>query len=347
MTTDLNTREEANNEPEAVAEDSITAGQLLHDARVARGLSLKDVSDNINLKLSVIGNIEQDIDDADISSIFMRGYIRCYARYLKLSEAEVLAIYDCQQTDCSQQEAELQSFSRRTKQEAHDNRLMLASYGILGFMLVIFLIWGFQRSDVSVVVPEQNIEASTAVETPAELVKASDSDIKPRVMPKVTLEQVEQMVESFQPTTTDEPAPISVTPVATLAPTLDLPIEPISQPTSTPVVITTPTTSAEVIEIEDDIMTSDDLAESEAEDVIQGLVELTFVGDCWVEIKNSQGKVLITGVKQAGQTLQLQGEIPLNVKLGAPEQVQMRFAGADIDLSKFRKGRLAKFELPM
>lgn len=340
MTIDLETREEENSEPEIALEESIiTAGQLLHDARIARDLSLKEVSDNLNLKLSVIGNIESDVDDAAISSIFMRGYIRCYARYLKIPEADVLAAYDCQQSDCSQKEAELQSFSRRTKQESHDNRLMLASYCILGFMLVIFLIWGFQRNDTAVVVPELAVENSAIENSP---VKASDSDIKPRVMPKVTLEQVEQMVELFQPTKTEKSAVI-VKPIIKPIPTLALPTTETLKVTDD----VTQQAATEIIELDDDIITSDDLAESEGENIIQGLVELTFIGDCWVEIKNSQGKVLMTGVKEAGQILQLQGEIPLNIKLGAPEQVQIRFAGANIDLSKFRKGRLAKFELPM
>ena len=92
MTIDLETLKD----PDKTAEsqdniDVVTAGQMLQDARMASGISVQEVSNHIHLKLSVINNIEQNVGDKRISSTFMRGYIRCYARYLKISENEVIA----------------------------------------------------------------------------------------------------------------------------------------------------------------------------------------------------------------------------------------------------------------
>jgi len=308
MTIDLETLKNAD-EPAELQDniDVITAGQILRDARIALGISVQQVSDNINLKLSVINNIEKNVLDKDISQTFVRGYIRCYARYLNITEDDVLRAYDCHHTKCEQQ-AELQSFSRRTKLEAHDNRLMLVSYGIVGFMLVVFLIWGLGGDDVDIVVPDP-----VAIET-------TESVASPETIAAVTVieEEVPSLIAPEQ--SIIEPA----------QPTVD-----VVDKSTPPVVVEQP---AKTISVVTNIPDNNVIAP-------QSLV-LTFAGDCWVQIKDSNGKTLSTGVRKAGQTIQLQGLAPLSIKLGAPEQVTMSYASEPVDLSTFRQGRLAKFKLP-
>ncbi|PKH04630.1 RodZ domain-containing protein [Moritella sp. Urea-trap-13] len=303
MTIDLETLK--NPDKTAALQDNIdvvTAGQILQDARIASGISVQEVSNNIHLKLSVINNIEQSVCDKHISPTFMRGYIRCYARYLKISEDEVIAAYDCQNVLCEQQ-AELQSFSRRTKLEAHDNRLMLVSYGIIGFMLVVFLIWGLRGDDVDVVVPEP---IATQVAVAPDAVMTSEEPTPKLVTP-------EQVV--IEPT--------SVTETLAVKPEQPLVVKPVA--VASPVITNTVNNKPAI--------------------VAQSLV-LKFAGDCWVQVKDSNGKTLSTGVRKAGQTIELQGLAPLSIKLGAPEQVTMSYAGEPVDLSTFKQGRLAKFKLP-
>lgn len=315
MTIDLETLKD----PDKTAEsqdniDVVTAGQMLQDARMASGISVQEVSNHIHLKLSVINNIEQSVGDKRISSTFMRGYIRCYARYLKISENEVIAAYDCQNVACEQQ-AELQSFSCRTKLEAHDNRLMLVSYGIIGFMLAVFLIWGLRGDDVDVVVPEptitqtiESVGAVTVIEEQAPLVVAE------RVEFDRTAAQTAALDVIVPPSSEVVPAEVLVQPVVSALPTI-----------TSPVVTNTP--------------------DNKSTAVAQSLV-LTFAGDCWIQIKDKNGKTLSTGVIKAGQSISLQGLAPLSIKLGAPEYVTMSYAGEPIDLSTFKQGRLAKFKVP-
>jgi cytoskeleton protein RodZ len=309
MTIDLETLKD----PDKAAElqdniDVVTAGQILQDARLASGISVQEVSNNIHLKLSVINNIEQSVCDKHISPTFMRGYIRCYARFLKISEDEVIAAYDCQNVVCEQQ-AELQSFSRRTKLEAHDNRLMLVSYGIIGFMLIVFLIWGLRGDDVDVVVPEP-IATQVAV--------APDSTVASDVV--ITSEESTPILVSPEQVVIE---PTSVTETLAVKP-------------EQPLVVTQPAVASPVIT---------NTMNNKPAVVAQSLV-LTFAGDCWIQVKDSSGKTLSTGVRKAGQTIELQGLAPLSIKLGAPEQVTLNYAGEPVDLSTFKQGRLAKFKLP-
>ncbi|QUM90697.1 DUF4115 domain-containing protein [Moritella sp. 36] len=305
MTIDLEASKNADTSAELQDNiDVITAGQILRDARITLGVSVQQVSDNINLKLSVINNIEKNAANKDISQTFIRGYIRCYARYLNIPEDDVLRAYDCHNAECEQQ-AELQSFSRRTKLEASDNRLMLVSYGIVGFMLVIFLIWGLGSDKADIVVSDPvAIEALELVESP-EVVGA-------------------------------------VTVIEDEAPSLVAPAQDVTEPT-----VDVVEKSAPAVVAEQPAVTTSSVTNIIDNKVIapQSLL-LSFVGDCWVQIKDSNGKTLSTGVRKAGQTIQLQGLAPLSIKLGAPEQVTMSYAGEPVDLSTFRQGRLAKFKLP-
>ena len=326
MTIDLETLKD----PDKAAElrdniDVVTAGQMLQDARIASGISVQEVSNHIHLKLSVINNIEQSVGDKHISPMFMRGYIRCYARYLKISEDEVIAAYDCQNVACEQQ-AELQSFSRRTKLEAHDNRLMLVSYGIIGFMLAVFLIWGLRGDDVDVdvdvVVPEpistetiESVDSQEVVGSVIVIEEQAPSVVAENTELESTAAQTPALDVIAPPPSEDVPAETLAQPVVAALPTITLPAVVTNNPDNKPVI------------------------------VAQSLV-LTFAGDCWVQVKDKNGKTLSTGVRKAGQSISLQGLAPLSIKLGAPEHVTMSYAGEPVDLSTFKQGRLAKFTVP-
>jgi len=204
---------------------------------------------------------------------------------------------------------------------------MLVSYGIVGFMLIVFLIWGLRGDEVEVVVPEPS---------PIETVVSTDSVVKEDVVVPMT-ENLDTDTATDTAKVTESPTSVSEQPT----------VSPEQATTITPIV--TP-----VVELESPISASleeptvnvvKEREESPADNPNQALL-LMFTGDCWIQIKDSDGKTLLTGVKKAGQTVTLQGLAPLSVKLGAPEQVTMSYAGEPVDLSTFRKGRLAKFKLP-
>jgi cytoskeleton protein RodZ len=51
-------------------------------------------------------------------------------------------------------------------------------------------------------------------------------------------------------------------------------------------------------------------------------------------------------VKKAGQSLDLTGNMPYSVILGAPENVSMTLASEPVDLSGYTSGKVARFNLP-
>lgn len=108
---------------ERQAEIAQTPGEMLRAAREQLGYSQKDIANRLRLRLSVINDIEDNRFEQAQLATFTRGYVRSYAKYVGVDEKSILALLD-QYGHAQPQEQEMQSFSRRTKREAHDSRIM-------------------------------------------------------------------------------------------------------------------------------------------------------------------------------------------------------------------------------
>jgi cytoskeleton protein RodZ len=72
-----------------------------------------------------------------------------------------------------------------------------------------------------------------------------------------------------------------------------------------------------------------------------------FSGDCWINLSDATGENIAYGVKVKGYVMTQSGIPPFVVTLGAPEMVQIRYAGEPLDMSFLPTGRIAKFDLPL
>jgi cytoskeleton protein RodZ len=81
---------------------------------------------------------------------------------------------------------------------------------------------------------------------------------------------------------------------------------------------------------------------------IAGLEQLQvkISAECWVNVVDATGKVLIDGVKLAGYTKTVNGKAPLKVILGAPTVVTLTLNGQNVDLTEYLDGRVARLTLP-
>lgn len=73
----------------------------------------------------------------------------------------------------------------------------------------------------------------------------------------------------------------------------------------------------------------------------------TFSGDCWMKLTDATGEDVAYGVKQSGRVMPVSGVPPFEVVLGAPESVQISYAGTPVDMARFRPGYTARFQLPL
>lgn len=71
----------------------LTVGQQLKAARDARGLTLRDIAGITKMQVSTLECLENDRFDEIHAEVFVRGFLRSYARELRLDADRVLVDY--------------------------------------------------------------------------------------------------------------------------------------------------------------------------------------------------------------------------------------------------------------
>jgi len=62
----------------------------------------------------------------------------------------------------------------------------------------------------------------------------------------------------------------------------------------------------------------------------EGTLSFDFSDDCWLQVKDGYGQVLFSGILSAADTLELSGTPPLELRLGNPRAVKLRYNGEPV-----------------
>ncbi|MGF1699226.1 cytoskeleton protein RodZ [Photobacterium makurazakiensis] len=324
---------------ERSTEDVILPGDMLRQAREQLGYTQADVASRLRLRLSVVNDIELNNFEKAQLATFTRGYVRSYAKFVGLDEADVLAKLD-HFGHAQPQEQEMQSFSRRTKREAHDNRIMRLTWALAVLFIGLTGVWWWQSLQMS---SEADLSASNSQQTqPLDESLATGNG-----------EADVDTVTVLNANPSDEASVVSSPSVEDMTPMV---AEQIEEPQASFEDSFTETASNDDMLQNDDVDSADSLAAeqltgivSENEDsavVVESTLELSFSGDCWIDIRDVNGKRLDTGIKKAGDVLKLEGDEPFRVVLGAPGVVTMSYKGESVDLSGYPAGKVARLKLP-
>jgi cytoskeleton protein RodZ len=76
-----------------------------------------------------------------------------------------------------------------------------------------------------------------------------------------------------------------------------------------------------------------------------GQVQVRFVADCWTQVTDGAGKVLTSGLKRKGETLNVNGKPPLTLRLGFARGAQVTYNGQSVDVAPFTNGETARLKL--
>eukprot|EP01090_Pellita_catalonica_P012914 TRINITY_DN2941_c0_g2_i1.p1 TRINITY_DN2941_c0_g2~~TRINITY_DN2941_c0_g2_i1.p1 ORF type:complete len:309 (+),score=57.01 TRINITY_DN2941_c0_g2_i1:130-1056(+) len=296
---------------------SIEAGTLLKNKRESLGMSQKQVADRLRLRVSVIEDIENNRFESQQVATFTRGYLRSYAKFVGLDEKMVLtALEQTADVQPQEQEIEMQSFSRKTKDEKHNSRIMLLTW-VIGLVIIgISAAWWWQNQQENSLTKEVTDSSVEAPKPTAQ--ELADIDL-------MTAEElIASTPEDVVSTSND------------VVETSEVPVEQGSDPLLAETENTTSVDSEEPVAV---IETAE--AEQPAPVVPEGMTLLTmkFKADCWIQVKDTNGKTLVSGTHKPGQDVELTGKAPFKVILGAPEGVTMTFASEPVDLSGYTSGK--------
>jgi cytoskeleton protein RodZ len=223
------------------AVNTLSAGQLLRQAREQQNLTLAQVAQQLNLSRSLIDDLEQDQVDAKLSSTFVRGYLRSYAKLLKIPAQQVLDAYSSNSKGLHQVPSLTRSFSKRTAKEATENRFMWVTYFVIA-VFVVLLVLGFWQSRFGGSGSGSALPMAQTDET-----MLASEEVKPvNAQPYQQTEQPEAQQNPIpvtqlehSPTATDAPA-LTTTPQTSLNADVPTVIQPQSQAVVTPPAATVP-----------------------------------------------------------------------------------------------------------
>lgn len=299
--------------------DGLTAGEILRQRREKLGLSQKYIAQKLRLKVSVIESVESHEFGSHQVATFIRGYFRSYAKVVGISEKEILKVLELSGEGQHQhKEHMMQSFSHQTKKQKHDSHIMRITWGVLVVIIGISSIWWWQNHQqdtlsASSIKQDQAVAANSVLDQTQQEDNSDDLDLS---MSSDDISSDESQDSDVVAQDTQELNTSS----SEVAVALDA---------QTP-------QSQEEAKIE---------ALSQSETSNKPLV-MNFKNDCWIQVKDSQNKILATGMKKAGESVTLTGNTPYSIILGAPEGVSITLADEPVDLSRYTAGKAARLTLP-
>lgn len=295
-------------------------GLLLKQQREALGLSQQEVADRLRLRVTIIRNIEDNEFDSDLVATFTRGYLRSYAKSVGLPANKVIEAYEFHYV-LEPPVQKMKSFSKKTKRDQHDNRIMFITWLIVLIIIGMSSLWWWQNNHLNNSLPTESPVLSS------DSASSSSDNSEPILaeLPTVTELTSQQQTNGDELLTTQQTAN-QANDVSSV----------VSENTTATVNGSATVTQANPNKVE--------ISKSPADDI--NLLSMSFSADCWIQVKDASGKTLATGVKKAGESINVRGETPLSVILGAPEGVSVTFASEPVDLSGYTAGRVARFTLP-
>lgn len=306
-------------QPHDFQDDSQAAGpgQLLRNAREQLGWTREQVASRIHLRLTLIAAIEADTYDKHTSHTFIRGYLRAYAKLVGIPEETILAAYD-KLGLTPPDNIDMQSFSRRSRQQANDSRLKVVTWLVILVLIALSVAWWWQ---------------STARRSAGEEALAATE-----------INSTENTPSTVVPSETDVDVAAPVLPAASEA-VATAPV--VSEAAATvPAVVAEPSASVST-EASAAMATEPAAVQSEAAEPAKApQLKMSFTADCWLDVKDANGKTLFSGLKKANDELVLEGPEPLKFIIGAPMAVNLEYQGKSFDMSRYNNGRTARFSLP-
>lgn len=310
-------------QPHDFQDDSQAAGpgQLLRNAREQLGWTREQVASRIHLRLTLIAAIEADTYDKHTSHTFIRGYLRAYAKLVGIPEETILAAYE-RLGLTPPDNIDMQSFSRRSRQRANDSRLKVVTWLVILVLIALSIAWWWQ----STARRSAGEEALAATEMGTTSTVSSDTAASDGAAP--VIEAAAPVLPAVSDAAATVESPVAVAPAASeavsTAPALD--------------------NASAAVGTEASAAVSTEPAATEPATAPQ--LKMSFTADCWLDVKDANGKTLFSGLKKANDELVLEGPEPLKFIIGAPMAVNLEYKGKSFDMSRYNNGRTARFSLP-
>lgn len=356
---------EQHEEPKQAGE---RVGQVLRAARLERGLDIEDVARQLRFAPRQVTALEEDEYDKLAGGPFLRGFVRNYAKLLQLDEAPLLKLLEQSVPPPAahvgrppSEEIPFPSGGEYLKRNA-----FIGGGVILAIILLGYAIYSGDKAPVAEQ-PGMAMESEKDTEQPtlsfpfapqAPTAEAPESQAPaPSAFAPDMASQPEPDIAALQETAPsadtgkeqdaaasahkDETAGSGTE--ASAGELLTLPLAPPPPPQTAPTASAVPGGGGANVAVAP--KPPHDAVAPKSPQVVaapkpgpaEAGIHLTFAGESWVQVKDGNGKLLLSRVNPPGSEQVLRGKPPYSLMIGNPGQVKLVYNNSPIDLSTFAK----------
>ncbi len=325
----------------------IGPGERLQAARIQQGLSLEDVASRMHLSVSILEAIEENNFEEITAPIFVKGYLRAYARIVSLDEDEMIHQY---LDFYSNEDPPIAAIGNTAPElSVADARIKWTTYAVVIVLAALIGAWWWsQRNagdapislDAQAPTGGQRFEsdaASSAAVASSAIEAVSESQAASLEPPQPTVDTSAPEIET-EPVAIPEPEPIATTPEP--EPVADAPTVEAPAPgdADEPEVAAAPATPSGA-------RVGGVLQPQIAPGGSDRLVVVVHA-DSWADVKDASEYQLLYDLLRAEETVELIGTAPFSVFLGNGHGVEIRFNGEEINFaSRIRDDNTARLKI--
>lgn len=309
-------------------------GETLRQAREIKGWSVAEVAAQLNLTPQRLAQIEAGAFDKLPGTTFARGYIRAYAKLLEMDQNRLVMEFD-QFTGTDATGSSVHALGRIEEPVRYSQSILrLVSFLLLLALIGAGFLWwqdqgrpGASLADLGLEhVEVEGADGTTQVHSLAEPEDQAVVDAQggeqggPLLLPIEPGEAPEESTAAEQSAAQDAaPARAPETPAVSGA---NEPAVAASAPA--------PTTEP---------------AAPVAVPAGQGALNVQFTADCWTQVTDADGKVLVSALKRSGERIELTGKAPMELRLGFARGAQVTYNGQSVDVAPHMTGETARLKL--
>ncbi|MFT5502405.1 MAG: cytoskeleton protein RodZ [Gammaproteobacteria bacterium] len=342
--------------------NTIGPGELLQAARIEQGLTVDDVANRMHLSKAILESIEENNFDEITAPIFVKGYLRAYARIVSLDEQELIKQYV---ELYSNEDPPISSTSNTVREISTDDaRIKWMTYLVVIVLVALLAVWWWNKGQnksesVSLDVQQpivvegnevnetfDNIVEMTEVVVAIEADSELDVNLENEALEEETIVSSANLDESTLDTDELDPNNLvedstdnsAVIDTPSPAETENVSSESnVSADTNNEIV---PKNTAIALDTE-----SDNRLRRQAPNGKDKVI-LVIHADTWADIKDLNKHRLIYDLLRAGQSFELTGQAPFSAFFGNGHGVEAVYNGEQIDiLSQTRDDNTARLKI--
>lgn len=329
-------------------------GDRLQAERIELGLSIEDVATRMHLSVGILAAIEDNNFEDITAPIFVKGYLRAYARIVSINEDEIIQQYLDYYSD---EDPPIFPTSNVTPELSTDDaRVKWITYLVIIGLLALLAVWWWNQYQLKTDVVSLDAEPTDSIQQPEATGNVADSKIDKSA--DVTISATSEIDVSPLPVEESEVADLTV-----VAKTQEV-VNQAQTEQNTIEVVNLDQAERDIIEVvnldqagQDNIEVVEQPVEATAVEGLFGEIsrnapmgseqlDIIIHADTWADIKDAGGHRLVYELLRAEQKLNLTGKAPFEVFFGNGHGVELIYNNEAIDISsRIRDNNTARLKV--